>query len=108
MNVLKRLNRTGHVNSVRGAHGGYVLKVRPEEFSLAALIEAVEGPVHLVRCSNPGHDDARPCTLTSRCFIRRAVLRVHKRMRDFLDGVTVAEIAREEDPTAALDTKLAQ
>ncbi len=108
MNVLKKLNRSGHVNSVRGAHGGYVLKVRPEELSLAALIEAVEGPVHLVRCSNPAHQQGRACSLTSQCFIRRAVLKVHTRMRDFLEGVTVAEIARDESAASILDAKLAQ
>ena len=38
MNVLKRLNRTGHVHSVRGAKGGYVLAVPPEQFTLDGLI----------------------------------------------------------------------
>ncbi len=99
MNVLKRLNRAGYVNSVRGARGGYILKIPPNEFSLAALIEAVEGPVHLVRCSNPDHD-GRQCGLTTRCFIRRAVLKVHDRMRKFLNSVTVADIAMDDQAEA--------
>ena len=107
MNVLKKLNRTGHVNSVRGARGGYVLKVRPEEFSLADLIEAVEGPVHFVRCSDPLRESRR-CERTSLCFIRRSVLKVHERMRKFLAGVTIADIAHDEQAPIALDTKLAQ
>ncbi len=109
MNVLKKLNRAGYVNSVRGARGGYILKVSPQEFSLAALIEAVEGPVHLVRCSNPSRDGRR-CELTTRCFIRRAVLKVHDRMRKFLGSVTVADIAMDEQTQAIPEatTKLAQ
>ena len=74
MNVLKRLNRTGYVRSVRGAHGGYVLAVAPEQFSLADLIEAVEGPVHLVRCVNSSKG-ARKCDLSGECFIRHSVVK---------------------------------
>lgn len=95
MNVLKKLNRTGHVRSVRGAHGGYVLGVRPEEFTLADLIGAVEGPVHLTRCTNTAKG-ARPCMRTGICFIRHPVAKVHEHLNEFLAGVTVADIAFDE------------
>ncbi len=107
MNVLKKLNRTGHVNSVRGARGGYVLKVKPEEFSLADLIEAVEGPVRFVRCSDTS-GGGRPCARTGLCFIRSAVLKVHEKMRKFLSGVTIAEIAADESPLKRFEAKVAQ
>ncbi|MEW6251013.1 MAG: Rrf2 family transcriptional regulator, partial [Planctomycetota bacterium] len=72
----------------------------------AALIEAVEGPVRFVRCSSPSQE--RRCNLTARCFIRSAVLKVHLRLREFLEGVTVADIALDEKTTAAVEAKLAQ
>jgi Rrf2 family protein len=99
MNVLKRLNRTGHVTSVRGARGGYMLAVPAETFSLDALIEAVEGPVHLVRCTNTDKNGRR-CTLTGICPIRPSVHRVHNQLRKFLTSVTVADLAAEERPAA--------
>jgi Rrf2 family protein len=102
MNVLKKLNRAGHVNSVRGARGGYVLAASPYELSLAALIEAVEGPVHLVRCTAPASDPRR-CELSQRCFIRRPVVRVHDRLRKFLAGVTIADIAFDQSDIPAVD-----
>jgi Rrf2 family protein len=95
MNVLKKLNRTGLVTSVRGARGGYELAQAPGMITLAGLIEAVEGPVHLVRCTNTAKD-ARRCDLTSQCFIRRSVVKVHDRLRRFLTSVTVADIAFDE------------
>ncbi len=95
MNVLKRLNRTGQVTSVRGARGGYVLNQRPESITLAGLIEAVEGPVHLVRCVNTGKDGRR-CERSGQCFIRRSVVKVHERLRKFLMGVTMADLAFDE------------
>lgn len=92
MNVLKKLNRTGHVTSVRGARGGYTLAIPPEEFTLDALITAVEGPVHLVRCANPERG-ARRCTLPGACPISGAVRKVHQELRRFLSGVTMADLA---------------
>lgn len=95
MNVLKKLNRAGVVNSMRGARGGYVLATRPEELTLADVIEAVEGPVHLTRCANLNEEGGRVCGLESSCPIRRSLVRVHQRLHGFLRGVTVAEIAYE-------------
>ena len=102
MNVLKRLNRTGYVRSVRGAHGGYVLAVAPEQFSLADLIEAVEGPVHLVRCVNSSKG-ARKCDLSGECFIRHSVVKVHDRLRKFFGAVTIADLALSEGQPATGD-----
>ena len=92
MNVLKKLNRTGHVSSVRGARGGYTLAVPPEQFTLEDLIAAVEGPVHLVRCTNPDRNGRR-CTLPHACPIQGAVRKVHKRLCEFLATVTMADLA---------------
>jgi Rrf2 family protein len=102
MNVLKRLNRTGHVSSVRGARGGYVLNVSPKEFTLAGLIEAVEGPVNLVRCTGTVKENRR-CGLTQSCTIRKAVVKVHVRLRQFLDEVTIADLAFDEPRAASFD-----
>lgn len=96
MNVLKKLNRAGYVNSVRGARGGYVLAVSPDEFSLADLIEAVEGPVHLVRCANPD-SNGRRCEIRGTCPVRRSVVKVHSQLRKFLEGVSIAEMAFDEE-----------
>jgi Rrf2 family protein len=101
MNVLKRLNRVGYISSVRGAHGGYVLAVDPERLTLADVIDAVEGPVHLVRCVNTS-GKGRKCDRSSQCFIRSSVAKVHYGLRKFLGAVTIADLAlRDQPPTDA-------
>lgn len=102
MNVLKRLHRVGYVASVRGAHGGYTLTAAPEQLTLADVIEAVEGPVHLVRCTNPSRT-ARKCDRTARCFIRRSVAQVHNGLREFLGAVTIADMLNGAQAPAATD-----
>ncbi len=105
MNVLKRLNRTGYVTSVRGAHGGYVLAVPPDSISLTTLIEAVEGPMYLVRCAGGG-ESRRPCNRTGMCTIRHSVFKVHEQLRTFLSSVTIADIAFDEERMAVETAKV--
>lgn len=42
--ILNALRKAGLVESHRGAQGGYVLRKKPSEVSLAEIVEALEGP----------------------------------------------------------------
>jgi Rrf2 family protein len=101
MNVLKELAAAGYVESVRGARGGYRLARRPDEVNLADLVADLEGPVRLAECVTDPTGDRAECTCQAmaRCPISDPVHRVHRRLRDFLKKVTLAEIL---DPARAL------
>lgn len=43
--VLHAMKNAGLVDSVRGAQGGYTLSKKPDEVSLANLVEALDGPL---------------------------------------------------------------
>ncbi len=64
--TLKLLARNGLIESVRGAGGGYRLAQQPEAISIAAIIDAVEGPIALTECS----DQFGCCSLEGHCRIR--------------------------------------
>jgi len=96
MNVLKKLGHAGQVRSVRGARGGYQLAVRPEQLTLSEVIEAVEGPLHLVECVKAS-SAGRGCKRSSCCSIRRPVHRLHQRLVEFFGRVTVADLAFDEE-----------
>jgi FeS assembly SUF system regulator len=49
--ILKELSREGLVVSHRGRRGGYSLSRPPDQISVAAVVEALEGPVALTECS---------------------------------------------------------
>jgi len=81
--ILKELSKAGIVASQRGRHGGYALARPPELISVAAVIEALEGPVALTECS--AHDGG--CSLEPTCLakdhwgpISRAIQRTLQRM----------------------------
>lgn len=99
MNILNQLGHAGLVSSTRGPNGGYGLAKAPAEISLASLIEAVEGPVRLTLCcSNATEVVERRCDLESGCAIKGPVRKVHTMLRQFLEQVTLDQIASRQVP----------
>ena len=101
MNVLKELGAAGYVSSVRGARGGYRLARSPEEITLNDVIADLEGPVRMAECVTDVTDEQDECTcqMMARCPIADPVHRVHRKLKDFLTKVTLAEIV---DPASVL------
>lgn len=106
MNILKQLNHSDLVSSVRGAKGGYRIAVPPDQISLSGLIEVVEGPVRLINCADVDHEqtlgNGRVCERMGRCPIRGPVLRVHEKLKEFLRRLTLADIIDKRVPISVL------
>jgi FeS assembly SUF system regulator len=64
--ILKELSRAGIVASHRGRHGGYSLSRPADQISVAAVLEALEGPVALTECSTT----TGVCSLEPICVAR--------------------------------------
>jgi Rrf2 family protein len=97
MNVMKRLCAAGYVQSVRGAAGGYTLARRPEDIILGPLLDEIEGPVPDARCKRGDYGLAprppgQPCPDAETCPHGDPVHRVHRKLRDFLQNVALADI----------------
>ena len=93
-NTLNQLTHSGLIESVRGAGGGYRLARHPAQINLAALIEAVEGPISLTRCCAEEPDaTGKICERMPSCEVRESIHRLHERLMLFLSQVTLHEIA---------------
>jgi Rrf2 family protein len=93
-NILAELRRAGIVQSRRGASGGYLLAVPPEEVSLADIIRAVEGPLANVRGLSP---DELEYSGTAK-QLREVWVALRASVRSVLEQVTLADVARGELP----------
>jgi Rrf2 family transcriptional regulator, cysteine metabolism repressor len=89
-NILKVLCHKGFVASHRGVKGGYVLQRPADEVSLAELMEALDDSFYLAECNKDG--SAPMCSQTHLCPVRSAIGNVHRRIRDVLRNVTLAEV----------------
>ncbi|MDE0813511.1 MAG: SUF system Fe-S cluster assembly regulator [Alphaproteobacteria bacterium] len=108
--VLKSLGRSDIVNSHRGVHGGYSLARRPDDITLADIIETLEGPVALTACVD-GSDDQ--CKVETLCPIRGGWEKVNFAIRNALEEVTLSELSTFSEfplpkPVADDADKLAQ
>lgn len=103
--VLKTLLKEGLVASARGAQGGYRLARGPEDLSVRAIIEAVDGPIAIVTCveGNAGH-----CQAEAHCPTRGRWDPVNNAIRTALQGITLAEMAAGSPCCAAMRPASAQ
>ena len=107
-NILKDLTRAGIVRSARGVHGGYELAVAPEELSIGRLVRALEGEVRFVECVPLASDSTgisgKPapsqCQIESSCRVKAPLRRVHQRIHDLLDELTIDQLAAEAFATS--------
>jgi len=54
--ILKKLERAGIVQSIRGAHGGYQLSKALNKISLFDIISAADTELYINECLKPGHE----------------------------------------------------
>ena len=50
LKILHKLVSSRYVTSYKGARGGYRLAVSPDEITLKAIIELIDGPIAMMRC----------------------------------------------------------
>ena len=94
--IVVMLRRRGLLRSVRGNVGGFRLAMSPDDIRLLDVIEAVQGPVAILDCLEPGATCPRQAT----CLARRVWSDVNSAFVATLAKVSLASILRR-DPAAA-------
>ncbi len=101
--ILKELSKAGIVLSHRGRRGGYSLARPPDDISVAAVVEALEGPVALTECSTT----AGECSLEPVCLakshwgpISRAIHRTLSRLPLSALGPRPVQLGHAAHPAA--------
>ncbi len=82
--ILQRLARASIVKSFRGVKGGFQLNRPPSEISLLNVIEAIEGPVAMNRCTL----DPQRCDLSSSCTVHPVWKNLQEIVVDYLSKTT--------------------
>lgn len=100
--ILHRLGKAGIIESVRGPHGGYELARRPADLTIGDVVRALEGPIALSHCLEPG---VSGCYQADDCVARMVWSRVGEKIEEALDSITFEQLlrqypGRERDHTA--------
>lgn len=100
--ILLRLRRAGIVESVRGAKGGYFLAKDPAAITVRDVMTASEHQTFEMNCDN--HPvDAERCGPGTVCTIRPVWQALQHRIDDFLGGISLHDLLRDEAPPPAPD-----
>jgi Rrf2 family protein len=91
--TLQRMRDTGIIQSEQGARGGYTLKKKPEDLSLAEFLELMEGPQSVVGCTNPIATANCACEYQIHCDMQDMMKGLNDRVRSFLSGIRLSEFA---------------
>ncbi|MBQ9534956.1 MAG: Rrf2 family transcriptional regulator [Clostridia bacterium] len=59
LKILRKLFLAGIVSSQKGASGGYMLAMKPEDISMGLIIESIDGPLELNHCLSGSFDCTR-------------------------------------------------
>lgn len=101
--ILLRLRRAGLVESVRGARGGYLLARLPAAISVRDVMQASEHQTFEVNCDAHQVDGER-CAGELPCSIRPVWFALQQRIDEFLAGVSLADLLRDESQVQELVT----
>lgn len=88
--ILNRLLDAGVVRSVRGIRGGYQLADAPDRISIARIIDAMEGPLAMTECNQPGS----LCSMECHCQLRGNWIQINRWVNNLLSSMTLADLTR--------------
>jgi Rrf2 family iron-sulfur cluster assembly transcriptional regulator len=87
--IFMKLRRAGLVTSSRGPGGGYMLARDSAEISILEIMEAVEEPVQMTRCSL---NDVGGCVAGHRCLTHGLWQDLGLHIKDFLKKTSLADV----------------
>ncbi len=95
LKILRKLTQNNLTKSFRGINGGYALNKKPKDINLKDVIEAVDGPIYVNRCSY----DKSYCNMqrTDKCRVHMALEKVKNTLIKELEEVTFEDLLKKKD-----------
>lgn len=94
--ILSELRQGGFVESRRGRGGGYILRARPDELTVGAIIRFVDGPVAPVKCIAGNAPSDTTCALFAECAFVDMWSRARDAVASVYDNTTFQDLIDKE------------
>lgn len=89
--IILPLKAKGLINTIRGAHGGYLLGKPASRITLRDIIEPLEGDISLVDCvANPAL-----CERSNACATREVWDEMSSLLLEFMDRFTLEDLVKK-------------
>lgn len=86
--IMQELRDKGFVEAAHGRGGGYRLKRRPTQITLREVVRALDGPIALVTCLDPG----LKCAIDLKCPTSSIWEVINAKLEEYLASLTLADI----------------
>ena len=86
--ILKLLARHDLLEAHRGVRGGFTLSRKPDDITMAEVIDALEGPIGVTDCCAPSSD----CGIEKSCIVKSNWMKINRVVLEALDRITLAEM----------------
>jgi Rrf2 family protein len=93
--ILKVLQRSCLVGSVRGPSGGYFLNAPSRQITAACVLAAFEGPVAVTECLG---SSACECKALPQCELRPHMMRINSVLEEALSSLTLHKLSQGAAP----------
>jgi Rrf2 family protein len=90
--ILLQLKLLGWLKSKRGIHGGYSLRVPPEEIVIGEVIRQLEGPLAPMACVSATQYEF--CALEPGCLLQPLWAKVRDTVAEVLDHTTLEDLLK--------------
>ena len=87
--IISILNKAGYVRSVRGAQGGYMLKMEPQNYTVGMILRQTEGSLAPVTCIE---DDEIVCDRQQQCVTSIVYKKINDAISGVVDNITLQDL----------------
>ena len=91
--IFIKLRNKNLVKSIRGAKGGYVLEIPPEEIKISNIISAVDEEVKMLNCKK---DSKKGCNnKSSKCITHNLWDQLDQHINNFFEKVKLQDLVKK-------------
>jgi Rrf2 family protein len=95
--IMQELRDKGFVEAAHGRGGGYRLKKRPAQITLREVVRALDGPIALVTCLDPG----LKCAIELKCPTSSVWEIINAQLEEYLASLTLEDIIQKSQTVKA-------
>ncbi len=99
--IFQNLTKTGIVRSHRGVKGGFTLDKAPQDLNIRQVVEAIQGPYHLIRCL----PDKECCNKAESCAVRIVMEKAERKLMEVFESHTIADLIKWKKEIAVVENK---
>ncbi len=88
--IAADLQRSHLIKSTRGKYGGHTLAKNPKDITIREVIEALEGPLAISKCTHPMKRGT--CLCAANCHIRGGIGRINAELQAMLMSKTLSQL----------------